>query len=454
MKNRIITLKLTKKLCLYTITLGLLTSCHNKYEIHKGYLSDAYEKSIDSAVFVPYRQGDKWFYVDRRTKGPYAGHAKAFEGEWDRVYTFNSNKLARIVDGDKGSFIDTKGKTVIPYYDDKKLGLNVYDGVVLMRDKENLKGGININGDTVISFKYKEIGVFIEGVAIVTYQNDNDGIISIKGKDLVDSLNYFDLNYNYYGDTSNIISYGVKVDEELRYGFLNRELKKITEATFEKEPFFLNKRGLVTLNNRIGYIDSKGNIIIPCIYDEAELFYNDQAVVAKENKYGTIDKSGKVVIPFKYDMLGGAGFENNIMPAKKEGRWGIINSQGKVLVDFIFDDANIFKYKYGLVAMKNSNGWGMIDTLGNEIVNFKFYTTYYKYPDCITPNRIVVEDGNTNKGIINRSGKLITPIKYRSIGGGDGEDFFENGLIPVSFKEDGKYRKGYIDIWGKEYFED
>lgn len=70
---------------------------------------------------------------------------------------------------------------------------------------------------------------------------------------------------------------------------------------------FREGRATVGNDERMGFIDKKGNIVIPPDYeyfgdlwlDEME-FKNGTIIVMRDGKYGVIDVNGKVVIPFNY----------------------------------------------------------------------------------------------------------------------------------------------------------
>jgi len=42
-------------------------------------------------------------------------------------------------------------------------------------------------------------------------------------------------------------------------------------------------------------------IVIPLIFDKADSFFEGIAGVRKNNKWGFIDRNGKVVVPFQYE---------------------------------------------------------------------------------------------------------------------------------------------------------
>ena len=58
------------------------------------------------------------------------------------------------------------------------------------------------------------------------------------------------------------------------------------------------------------------------------------------NKYGYINKEGKIVIPFQYDDA--SSFRNNIAIVQQDHYLSVINTQGKILFDF----PRIYKSRY------------------------------------------------------------------------------------------------------------
>ena len=70
-------------------------------------------------------------------------------------------------------------------------------------------------------------------------------------------------------------------------------------------------------NNKRGFIDKTGKVVIPIQYDDALNFSDGLAGVKQNDKWGFVDKAGKVVIPFQYDDV--RGFENGMAEALLNG---------------------------------------------------------------------------------------------------------------------------------------
>ena len=75
------------------------------------------------------------------------------------------------------------------------------------------------------------------------------------------------------------------------------------------------------------------------------------ARVSQNDKYGYIDKKGKVVIPFKYTYLG--SLSEGLIGAELNGKFGYLDRTGKVIIPFKFGTFNNFQNGVALVNMKN-----------------------------------------------------------------------------------------------------
>ena len=62
------------------------------------------------------------------------------------------------------------------------------------------------------------------------------------------------------------------------------------------------------------------------VFSDAEPFCEDLAAVKFDEKWGFINPNGEVVIPFEYDEI--QNFQNNLAAVKKSNKWGFINKKG------------------------------------------------------------------------------------------------------------------------------
>ena len=110
-----------------------------------------------------------------------------------------------------------------------------------------------------------------------------------------------------------------------KWGYYNKQGEEVIKAMYDGVGNFYEgeKLAAVELDEKIGFIDRAGNLIIPFEYDAGiEKIISDElkkkhvfpastisfkdgiALVIKKGKWGGIDEMGKEVIPFKYDFIG------------------------------------------------------------------------------------------------------------------------------------------------------
>ncbi|MEG0826220.1 MAG: WG repeat-containing protein, partial [Bacilli bacterium] len=80
------------------------------------------------------------------------------------------------------------------------------------------------------------------------------------------------------------------------------------------------------MNNKFGYRDKQGNIVIKNKFEYADLFSEGLAQVKVNNKWGYIDKQGNIVIKNKFE--GAGDFSEGLASVKINGKWGYIDKQG------------------------------------------------------------------------------------------------------------------------------
>jgi hypothetical protein len=202
-------------------------------------------------------------------------------------------------------------------------------------------------------------------------------------------------------------------------------------------------------------------MIVPCIYDAVFKFSEGLACVWLNNKVGYINEKGEIVIPFEYD--GGWDFKKGVAPAKKNEKWGYINAKNEVVVPFTLDlnkvdflkqeetietaysTSNIklpkkhymcdnFSGKEDLIGVENKNGVGFMDKTGKIVIPCR-YLTVSPFEEGLA----IVCDNKGKRGMIDKTGKIVIPFIYNEIYA------FKEGLASVEVE--GKH--GFIDKTGK-----
>jgi hypothetical protein len=334
------------------------------------------------------------------------------------------------------------------------------DKTWLVKNKFNLWGSINEQGEQLISFRYDSIAPFNKGVARATLQGELV-LINEAGEVIITAE-----EYPYY--TSGIVR-------------LNQALQKEwMEAYQEQENMVQLSHHYYRIQDkkkRYGILDSRGKSVLPCHFDAIHLSSDNLTFIARQgSKYllydhnaklvsgphkrfsevidvseglikvkfkgalGFCDFEGRIIISTQYEETG--LFKNGLCPVKLRGRWGYIDKEEKLLVQpyyhapaVFYGEAGIIKEKElyhlisqkgkitleypltsilrtidGLYLIENTNGlWGLANALGKEIIAAK----YKRITRC--ENGLFIVSDDMHSGVLDHTGKIIIPIKYNRL---------------------------------------
>lgn len=201
------------------------------------------------------------------------------------------------------------------------------------------------------------------------------------------------------------------------------------------------------LNGKIGYLDSKGNVVIPpeYSYDSSSAsfsnlpsFYNGYAKVIKDRKAGVIDKTGKLVIPLEYEGLTVNTSYGNFVTVyqTKAGKkmYGVVTLQNKQLVPMEYEEIRI---DTNLILAKQNAKWGLFDKTGKNLLplDYLFLTAY-------PGDKVLKAEKGTQYGFIDYSGKWLFE-KAKSV-----YTLLECGQGMITCLVNKKY--GYLNLKGDE----
>lgn len=152
---------------------------------------------------------------------------------------------------------------------------------------------------------------------------------------------------------------------------------------------------------KFGFANEQGQIIINANFDEAYNFQDGLALVRQGTQYGYINPTGAFVI--KPTFADAWGFSDGLAKVAVNDKIGFINKQGNLVIAPNFDDSHDW-FASGVAGVfdKHRNQWGLID----------------------------------------KTGKLITPFAYDTMGEP------ANGRILVSKKMSDKTQYGYLSLDG------
>ena len=203
---------------------------------------------------------------------------------------------------------------------------------------------------------------------------------------------------------------------------------------------------IVKLDNKYGFIDSTGTLVIPLEYDECSRYGRGEYIHAKKNgKWGVINPKGETVISFSYDKMKNGG--ENLFAVEKYNKWGYIDTNEKIIIPFEYErplhvDVHFFAFSEGLAPVVKNGKMGYINQKNEVIIPFSFQEAR-SFHEGFAAVKLYEHAYNEHYyggkwAVINKAGKLVFESECRYIGD------FHNGLTKIKVK-----KEGYIDTSGK-----
>ena len=326
--------------------------------------------------------------------------------------------LTKVRLNNKYGFIDKSEKVVIPIkYNDISDFKEGWAKVKL----HNKYGFINKSGKVVIPLKYGYISDFEEGLAKV----------------------YLDGKYIYIDKSGKVIKYDnihnfkeglAKVELNGKYGLIDKSEKIVIPIKYDNMHISDFKEGLaeVKLDGKYLYIDKSGKVVTNYITYSSFKEEDGLVQVRLNGKYGFIDKSGKVVIPIKYNYISSDYFNGGVVNVILNGQYGkIYMNKGIISSTSMYDD--ISDFNGGLDKVRLNDKYGLINKTGKVVIPIK-YDDIYNFNEGLAKVEL-----NGKWGFVDKNGKVIIPIKY------DDAWYFNEGFAKVELND----KWGFIDKTGK-----
>ena len=285
---------------------------------------------------------------------------KILENEYQSIRYDTTNQVFVVEKSKKYGIANLQGKLVIPVqfrqiditgiylYAENEQGTTVYnsDGTkasvdshiaILNTNNEQYKikinnengtkyGVVNQEGKQLIEEKYNYVEYLYDDYFIVSNENGKLGIVDdqeivkvdinhdslqrIQGTDLVQSTSTENKMTQIYAKSMEKICEMSNASIEVKNDFIKvyneTETKYFTKegkVLKNTEVYPNNKLFVKVENNRYGFVDYNGNVVVDCQYDKAyELNEYGFATVKKDGKWGAIDENGKEVVTPIYEI--------------------------------------------------------------------------------------------------------------------------------------------------------
>ncbi|MBV9211375.1 MAG: WG repeat-containing protein [Acidobacteria bacterium] len=251
-----------------------------------------------------------------------------------------------------------------------------------------------------------------------------------------------------------------------KWGYSDRDGRIVIQPQFVAANPFVNGMAEVWRkeNGLKQFIDARGNVIADRNFS-SDHFSEGLIPVKIENKYGFADMQGKIIIFPQFDAA--KDFSAGLAPVQLNKKWGYIDHEGRFIIEPQFDNADSFAEGLAAVGIAkqpaSTEKQGSIDEI---LASNKPLQSLYRYGFINLRGEFVVEPkydlagsfseglaavntggyndifgsvGAARWGYIDKTGKVVIELKFNGAGA------FSEGLAPVRVGK--KY--GYIDESGK-----
>ncbi|WP_161555217.1 WG repeat-containing protein [Dokdonia sinensis] len=232
-----------------------------------------------------------------------------------------------------------------------------------------------------------------------------------------------------FGQQENLIKFQ---DDSRLNGYKNAEGEIIVKPMYKHASVFNQGLALVSTDAGWTIINSKGNELVEygefpgTVYSNLEYKYIRHK---KNDKWGFIDRKGNLIIDYQYDET--KDFNEEMASVQIDGKWGFINIENELIIKPIFENTQVFSDNFAAIQLNEK--WGFIDKEGNQVIEPK-YKSVYNFSEglcAVNSQPFDMANGGWANEIIDKSGKIVFT----------GEFYFFNG-----------YSNGIADYWEGYHF--
>ena len=264
---------------------------------------------------------DTDLYIVKNEEKKYGIYNK-LDNKYDDIKALNNKEIYCVKENKKYKIINTEEQEISDLKFDE---IKQIENGIIVYSKENKYGAYDINSNKKIDCEYQKLIYTCEDKFIA--KKDKYGIIDINNK-IIKKFKYS--NIDYYKDSeiyeltinnsdenniilnNNIIEIAkgilnevnsqksyIKVWTEEGYKYYNLQ----GEEKSSKDILIGNNIYLIKENDKYGFSDKEGNIVVECIYDDAkEQNEYGFAAVKKDGKWGAINTKGDLVSELEHDL--------------------------------------------------------------------------------------------------------------------------------------------------------
>lgn len=217
-----------------------------------------------------------------------------------------------------------------------------------------------------------------------------------------------------------------------RIGFIDTSGHVVVQPLFREAGEFSEGLAAARINGTYGYIDKTGQFVIQPQFDYATAFSEGLALVYKDGKPFFINKKGMKAFEFNFSTAG--FFENGRAKVRTDTKkFGFIDKEGKLVIDTAFLRINTFVQGMAVVEGINHDPYGdseqeiesnyevgVIDSIGNFVIPYGQYKTINDFVNGYFRVEIPAQSGDTlddfsgKTGFIDKAGNLVMAKEHNN----------------------------------------
>lgn len=148
-----------------------------------------------------------------------------------------------------------------------------------------------------------------------------------------------------------------KISHNNKIGFIDIHGNIVILPQFIQAGDFSNEIAEARKEGLYGYINKKGDFEIKPQFEFALPFHNERAIVYQKARPLVIDKKGKIIVD-NHNFVSISSFNENLaLVTTSSGKQGVINEEGKLAIDTVFSRVRNFEdgvaIVYGLNHIDN-----------------------------------------------------------------------------------------------------
>ena len=345
-------------------------------------------------VVVPRASGEN---VKRRMGGIDAKGELIIPTEYESLLPVQNGLLIARKPHSKYGLIDLNEKEVVPF---------LYDVFALCGDyfivqKDNKYGIFNKHGKEVLPLEYDNIIKFYQeygNVGALPYKYEGAFYLDKGGDVKVVNLDRSDNSHDVdHQDTPTDYQ---RAEQDGKYGFINYIGQEIPCKYQDARKFFSEGFAAVVSDNKVGFIDTQGNVKIPFQFEYSKAkFHNSWPAYSRKNRRAL------EIEDYNYYGI----FSEEYACMIKDGKYGYIDKSGNTVISFEYSWASPFHHGTAVVEKKYGSGekYGLIDKNNTLIMPIEFDVIQY-YPDA----QAYRVNKNGKIGIYSGEGRCLVPCQY------------------------------------------